>query len=211
MMNNFTTKRSALLAILTCFLVTANAQENKAEADKVGKIYPGFYVTNANDTVQGFILNDDKKGNQHKCRYYSKEQDKKPSREFKPADIKSYKVGDRLYRSLNYTGSATNKGQRFLLVKKDGAITEYVFYPEESGATAKAVFHKRFDFLHFNPVTLSYFTADFAKRFSDYISDYPALSKKVFDKEKGYDVSSLETIIAAYNDWFLVNRKMPGR
>ena len=199
-------KKMMTLAIGCLAMVAASAQDWSGTVYRIGKIYPGFYVTNAGDTVNGYFLHDDKKGNQKKCRFYTNEMDKKPTSEFKPEDIKSYKVGDKLYRTLNYSGGLTSKAHRFLLVTKDGGITEYVFYADDN--ESQVVFHKRFDFLHFEPVTLQYFALGFAKKLSDYISDYPALSKKVADKEKGYGVLNILAIIDEYNVWFAEKRKM---
>ena len=200
-------KKFGLVALLCVSFTFIKAQDWSGEVYKIGKIYPGFYVTNANDTVNGYFLHDDKRGNQKKCRFYTNEMDKKPTSEFKPEDIKSYKVGDKLYRTLNYSGGLMNKPFRFLLVAKDGAITEFVFYTEDAAMEAQPVFHKPYDLLHFQPVTMSYFALAYAKKLSEYISDYPALSKKVADKEKGYGVLNILAVIAEYNEWFAATRK----
>lgn len=201
-------KRAGFIVVLCSLLLSAKAQDWSERVYKIGKIYPGFYVTNANDTIGGYFLHDDKKGNQKKCRFYANEMDKKPTAEFKPEDIKCYSVGDKVYRTVNYSGGLLNKPLRFLLIVKDGGITEYVFYSEDAAAEAQTVFHKRFDPLHYDPVTISYFGLGFAKKLSDYISDYPALSKKVSDKEKGYGMLNLLAIIAEYNVWFASSRKI---
>ena len=92
--------RTGILIVLCLTLVVAKAQPKDPDWSetvyKIGKIYPGFYVTNTNDTIHGYFLHDDKKGNQKKCRFYTNEMDKKPTAEFKPEDIKSYKVADKL-------------------------------------------------------------------------------------------------------------------
>jgi hypothetical protein len=204
--------KTAGIFILFCFAVTVtNAQRYEPDwtgnVYKIGKIYPGFYVTNANDTISGYFMHDDKKGNQKKARFYTNEMDKKPSQEFKPEDIKSYKVGDKLYRTLNYSGGLLNKPLRFLLVASDGAITEFVFYSEDAEMAAQGVFHKPYDPLHFDPITHAYFGLSFAKKMADYISDYPELSQKVADKEKGYGLLKMMAIIDEYNTWFATNRK----
>jgi len=200
-------KRIVMLFVLVVTVLGANAQDWSGAVYKIGKIYPGYYVTNSNDTVNGYFYHDDQKGNQKKCRFYTNEMDKKPASEFKPEDIKSYKVADKLYRTLNYSGGLLKKPLRFLLVTKDGAITEFVFYSEDAAATAEGVFHKPFDPLHSDPITYGYFALGFAKKLSDYISDYPALSQKVADKEKGYGVLNLLAIIAEYNEWYAAKKK----
>ena len=203
--------RTGILIVLCLTLVVAKAQPKDPDWSetvyKIGKIYPGFYVTNTNDTIHGYFLHADKKGNQKKCRFYTNEMDKKPTAEFKPEDIKSYKVADKLYRTLNYSGGLLNKPLRFLLVTNDGGITEFVFYSEDAAVQAQGVFHKPKDPSHSDPITVSYFGLSFAKKLSDYISDYPVLAQKVANKEKGYGLLNLMAIIAQYNEWFATKRK----
>ena len=203
--------RTGILIVLCLTLVVAKAQPKDPDWSetvyKIGKIYPGFYVTNTNDTIHGYFLHDDKKGNQKKCRFYANEMDKKPTAEFKPEDIKSYKVADKLYRTLNYSGGLLNKPLRFLLVTNDGGITEFVFYSEDAAVQAQGVFHKPKDPSHSDPITVSYFGLSFAKKLSDYISDYPVLAQKVANKENGYGLLNLMAIIAQYNEWFATKRK----
>lgn len=206
--------RKSGLTVIFCFMVVgAIAQVNPIEPDwsekvyKIGGIYPGYYVSNANDTVYGYFKHDDKKGNQKKCRFYVNEMDKKPTSEFKPEDIKSYKVGDKLYRTLNYSGGLLNKPLRFLLVTRDGGISEFVFYSEDGERAPEPVFHKPKDPSHSDPITMAYFGLSFAKKLSDYLSDYPALSQKVANKEKGYGLLNLYAIIDEYNQWFATKKK----
>jgi hypothetical protein len=204
-------KRTGIVALLCLTLTLANAQ--RYEPDWTGKVYmegrkyPGFYVTNTNDTTYGYFMHDDKKGHQKKCRFYQNEMDKKPTSEFKPEDIKSYKVGDKLYRTLNYSGGLLNKPLRFLLVTNDGGITEYVFYTEDMAQEAQGIFHKPKDPAHSDPITYGYFGLSFAKKLSDYISDYPALSQKVANKDKGYGLLNLLAIVDEYNVWFAAKKK----
>jgi hypothetical protein len=204
-------KRTGIVAIMCLAFSLVHAQRYEPDWSgnvyMVGRIYPGFYVTNANDTVYGYFMHDDRKGNQKKCRYYKNEMDKKPTSEFKPEDIKSYKVGDKLYRTLNYSGGLLNKPLRFLLVTNDGGITEFVFYSEDAAQEAQGIFHKPKDPSHSDPITYAYFGLSFAKKLSDYISDYPALSQKVANKDKGYGLLNLLAIIDEYNAWFAAKKK----
>lgn len=181
---------------------TTQAQDWTGQIYQVGKIYPGFYVTNANDTVQGYFMHGTQAGNQKKCSFYTNEMDRKPSKEFKPEDIKSYKVADKLYRTINFSGGLNNKALRFNLVTKDGGITQYVFYSEDGSATAEPVFHKPNDANNNKPLQMGYFALGFAKKLGEYVSDYPELAAKVTGKEKGYGMLNLLAIIDEYNEWY---------
>lgn len=198
--------KKMLLLIITCLSLSALKAQDWTIYKK-GTIYPGFYVTNSNDTVYGYFQHDDKKGQQKKIKFYKNEMDRKPTEEFKPEDIKGYKIADKLYRTLNYSGGLFNKPLRFLLVTKDGALTTFVFYSEDAEMNEGMVFHKPNDPQHNDPITPAYFGLQFAKKMADYISDYPALSKKVADKEKGYGLLNIEAIIHEYNEWYATKAK----
>jgi hypothetical protein len=195
--------RKIITLALCCAIITcANGQDWSGKVYVVGKLYPGYYVTNSNDTIEGYFVHGNQNGNQKKCYYYKNETDRKPTSEFSPSDIKSYKVADKLYRSINYSGGLLNKPLRFILVTKDGGITEMIFYSEDGATTAETVFHKAHDPANNQPVTIPYFGLSFAKKLSQYLADYPELSKKVADKEKGYGMLKLLDIIAEYNAWY---------
>lgn len=200
--------KKQLFTLLFCFAAaTAMAQPDwSGNVYVIGKIYPGFYVTNNNDTVAGYFEHGSPTGNQKKCRYYVNEMDKKPTKEFGPDDIKSYKVADKLYRSINYSGGLLNKPLRFNLVTKDGAITEFTFYSEDGAAKPEGVYHKPNDPNNNKPQPISYFALGFAKKVSEYVSDYPELAAKVSGKEKGYGMLNLLAIFDEYNTWY-ANKK----
>ncbi|MBL7748856.1 MAG: hypothetical protein JNM19_15570 [Chitinophagaceae bacterium] len=205
-------KRSFLIVAMALCLSAVNAQPNEGpdwsgKVYVIGKIYPGFYVTNANDTVYGYFQHGTQAGNQKKCSFYTNEMDRKPTSEFKPDDLKSYKVGDKLYRSINFSGGLNNKALRFNLVTKDGGITEYVFYSEDGSATPEPVFHKPHDPNNNKPLQMGYFALGFAKKVAEYVSDYPALAAKVSGKEKGYGMLNLLAIFDEYNAWYAAKKK----
>lgn len=196
-------KQLFFVSLLFFSFIRVNAQPDwSGKVYIIGKIYPGYYVTNSNDTIQGYFEHGSQVSGQKKCRYYVNEMDKKPTKEFGPDDIKSYKVADKLYRSINYSGGLLNKPLRFNLVTKDGAITEYTFYSEDGAANAEGVYHKANDPNNNKPVPISYFALGFAKKVSEYVADYPQLAAKVSGKEKGYGMLSLLAIFDEYNAWY---------
>jgi hypothetical protein len=200
--------KKVLISLSFCFMTTfISAQDWSGKVYQTGKIYPGFYVLNNNDTVQGYFLHGTQAGNQKKCFFYTNEMDKKPTSNFTPEEIKSYKVADKLYRSINFSGGLMAKPLRFNLVTKDGGITEYVFYSEDGASTPEPVFHKPNDPANNKPLQMSYFGLGFAKKLSEYVSDYPALAAKVSGKEKGYGMLNLLAIIDEYNVWYAGKKK----
>ncbi|MBL7730246.1 MAG: hypothetical protein JNM88_03645 [Chitinophagaceae bacterium] len=200
-------KRYFFFVLLIVTFNTAMAQPDwSGKVYVIGKIYPGFYVTNANDTVYGYFEHGSQVSGQKRCKYYTNEMDKKPTKEFGPEDIKGYKVADKLYRSINFSGGLTSKPLRFNLVSKDGAITEFTFYSEDGNATAEPVYQKPHDPNFTKPVQISYFALGFAKKVSEYVADYPALAAKVSGKEKGYGMLNLLAIFDEYNAWYAAKK-----
>jgi len=198
-------RKSILLLFFGIILFhQSKAQDWSEKVYKIGKIYPGYYVDNTGDTVQGYFYHGDKIDNQNNCHYYLNETDKKPTKKFKPADLKGYKVGDKTYRTINYSGGLFAKPLRFNLVVNDGAITEFIFYSEDltTPNETKTVFHKPHDKTNSDPVELQSFGLKFAKKMSEYLADYPELSKKVADKADGYGLLKILEIIKEYNEWY---------
>lgn len=191
-----------MIVVLLVSVTGVRSQDWSGKIYQAGKIYPGFYVTNTNDTVQGYFQHGTPAGNQKKCLFYTNEMDRKPASEFKPDDIKSYKVADKLYRSIPFSGGLNNKALRFNLVTRDGAITQYVFYSEDGNATPEPVFHKPGDAENSKPLQMGYFALGFAKKMGAYVADYAELAAKVTGKEKGYGMLDLLAIIDEYNAWF---------
>lgn len=186
---------------------TGNSQDWSGNVYKVGKIYPGYYVTNTGDTVEGYFYHGNQVENQRTCKYYKNEMDTKPSGTYKPEDIKAYKVADKVYRSINYSGGLFAKPLRFNLVVNDGAITEFIFYSEDGTTDTKSVLHKPHDPENSQPVEFSSFTLKFAKKMSEYVADYTELSKKIAEKADGYGYLKIYEIIKEYNEWYANNKK----
>jgi hypothetical protein len=202
--------KKLIVAALTVFsAMYLNAQDWSGNVYKIGVIYPGYYVTNTGDTVNGYFLHGNKQQNQLRCDFYKAETNNKPDAKFFPADISSYKVGDKLYRTVAYSGGLLQKPLRFLLVVKDGGISEFKFYSEDPTTPTEetTVYYKANDPDNTKPMSLQDFGLGFAKKMSAFVSDNEELSKKVADKEKGYGMLQIDAIIDEYNTWYKTNKK----
>lgn len=202
-------KKFSLLALMLCGVCILHAQDWSGAVYKIGKKYPGYYVTNAGDTVNGYFLHGTKQQNQLRCDFYKIETDDEADEKFFPADISSYKVGDKLYRSIPYSGGLLAKPLRFVLVIKDGGITEFRFYSEDptTPTEEKTVYYKANDPENTKPMELQDFGLGFAKKMSAFVADYEELSQKVADKEKGYGMLQIDAIVDEYNAWYKTNKK----
>jgi hypothetical protein len=202
-MKSITTFSIALL-----FSVCIYAQDWSFAVFKYKSVYPGYYISAKGDTVKGFLQYGDKVDNQTKCVFY--DSDQKTNRQtFSPDDIKGFCVGDKVYRSIHYSGGLLSKPLRFVLIKTDGPITEFIFYPEYGLASGddKTVFYKANDPNNTDVRELQYFGMGFAKKMAAFVSDDSELSEKVANKEKGYGLLKTQDIIDEYNKWYLAQHK----
>lgn len=198
-------KKITAIAALALLTLTAGAQDWSGNVYKIGEKYPGYYVNAKGDTIQGYLRMGGQIENQTNINFYVNETDKKPTGKFGPEDVVSYKVGDKMYRSIHYSGGLLAKPLRFNLVIKDGAITQYKWYELSTTypypMTEKEVFVNDHD--KANPKTLGHdeMVMGFAKKFSEFISDDTELSEKVKNKEKKYSAFQMYDIIDEYNEW----------
>ncbi|MDD2982382.1 MAG: hypothetical protein PHQ74_03250 [Crocinitomicaceae bacterium] len=211
-------------------LLTANAfsQNNGSQADwspeiyQVGKIYPGYIVKLDGDTIRGFIKADTRcstngigSSNQNLAQFFTSQTDKKPVAKYKPADIKGYKIADKVYESINYSGGLFKK-PNFNLVVEEGRIRLYEWYStvenfnmviRQTGETMQAYDARRYETKMIvakeptEPIELGMLGLSFAKKMPPMISDYEELARKVAEKEKGYTFLKILDVIKEYNAW----------
>lgn len=201
-------RRITFLAL--CSLIMANAYSQDWSGYSSGKIYPGYIIKTDGTKVEGYIEgqalatpSDSPFGNSNQSRvvFYTDSKNKKTKSIYKPEDLKEYKMADKIYRSISYSGGLTSKALRFVLLAEDGAIARYFWY-DNTGSYAypayesKDVFHKKNE----KPFDGSILTG-FAKKMSEMVSDYPELSSKIANKEKGYGFVNIYSIIEEYNKW----------
>ncbi len=179
--------------------------------------YPGYVITNAGDTLRGYVVHGDRIQNQNKAIFYSDVNDKKTKKEYKPSDLKGYRVGDKEYRSINYSGGLLKKVLNFVLVKNPGRITEFEHFTKDEGfivqvrkqnetdqeyderiCKGEGIFKKGDE----DPIRLSSFLLSWKKLMAKLISDNPTLYAKVENGDKGYGKLNLLEIIKEYNASF---------
>ncbi len=194
--------------IIISFLVLAKT--GSASELIIGDKYPGYIIKNNNDTLYGYIRYGNVVNNQKKCEFFTHETDKKPTKVYKPKELKAYLISDVLYRTINYSGGLLSKPLRFLLVIKDGELTLFLFYEEGSvpynqERESDMVYYKWHDSKYPKPLTNEKFGFNFSKRMSAYVADDKELSQKVLNKEKGYGLIHIYDIIDEYNAWYIEN------
>jgi len=192
---------------LIAFSILAFSNTVKAEELRNGYKYPGYIIQNNYDTIYGYIKYSDVVRSQNKCEFYKNENDKKPFKKYKPKELKGYLISDVLYKTINYSGGLMSKPLRFLKVNTEGELTIFTFWEEGSipynrEREQTAVYFKWHDKKNVKPITNSKFAFSFAKKMSAYVADNKELSKKVRNKEKGYNLLHLYDIINEYNEWY---------
>lgn len=202
--------------LFTCASLMSIAQDWSTDVYKYGEEYPGYVITSSGDKVEGYIKYKDRYTMQNDVELYTEKGNKKTKQKFSTGDLTEYKVADKLYHCIHYSGGLLKKPIKANLVVTEGCITEYVWYDRsenymtmQRGSSEseedfmkrmyppKSVYLKNGDE---DPKTLDYFALKFASKMSEWISDDAVLSKKVADKEDGYGMLKILEIIAEYNE-----------
>lgn len=194
---------------------------------QVGNLYPGYVITLQGDTVRGFLKAGSRcaidgvgASNQNTAVFYTNQADKKPAAKYKPEDIKGYRIADKVYESINYSGGLFKKAN-FNLVVEDGVIRTYEWYATvENYALVRRWSNEsweEFDARRFDikliiakdpkePIDFSMLGLSFAKKMPELISDNEEMAQKVANKEKGYTFLNLFEVIREYNSWAETNK-----
>jgi hypothetical protein len=204
-----------LFAVFFSCAVLAQDKSWSSDVYEVGKTYPGQITKRSGESVVGFIEAQERgfegmedQNNQTRVIFFSDPNDKKTKVIYKPEELKGYKIADKEYMSINYSGGFMAEPLRFLLKRTEGQIAIYEWSsfdelkPTETGPKSgkkewksTAVFQKGNE----KPISIDKFVLRFAKKFSEYIKDNTDLSAKVANKEKGYRVVNVYSIIDEYN------------
>lgn len=207
--------RTLLATGLLAAVSSLQAQDWSSDVYRSGELYPGYVIDASGTKTEGYIKYQNRYTMQNEVLFYADKDNKKSKVKYKTKDLSEYKVADKLYRCIHYSGGLMAKPVRANLVVKDGCITEYVWYnradnyaimqkganeTEEEFMARKypsvMVFKKKGDD---DVRSLDQFALKFASKMSDYVSDNAELSKKIADKETGYRMLSIQPIIAEYN------------
>ena len=195
-----------LLALCLLFALNMNANPQDWSGYRTGELYAGYIIKNDGTRVEGYIEaqprganpgNLQLNSNQSRVIFYTDREDKKSKIIYKPADLTEYKIADKTYRSMHYSGGLSSKPLRFLLLVKDGRIAQYMWYENDNGEWEETVIFQKGQEA---PVSIKSFALGFSKKMSELVSDNKELAEKVKNKEKGYGLLSLYDIIEKYNN-----------
>lgn len=192
--------RKTLLACFVLLSIQSFAQDWSGQVYRIYDIYQGYIINLKGDTTYGYVMHGDRTSNQNSVDFYIDKSDPKTRKTYKPSELKGYMVADKAYSSINYSGGLSSKKQQFVLQVKPGHLSQMVWYLSNSAAEGEQqmVWYREGE----APIQHAEFILGFAKKMSKLTSDYPELSKKVENKEKGYGITRIFNIVDEYNQWW---------
>lgn len=209
-------KMRYLLSLLTIILFSSlHAQDWSSTTYKYGELYEGYIIDASGKKTEGYIKYEDRYSMQNDITFYADKNDKKNKVKYKSEDLTEYKVADKLYHCIHYSGGLLAKPVRGNLVVKEGCIMEYVWYNRVEGYMTMTKNAGESDEDYYNRIyppitvykkkddqdcrTVDSFAVKFKEKMSEYIADNKELAKKVLDSEKGYGMMNMIKIIEEYN------------
>ncbi|XOV67791.1 MAG: hypothetical protein ACFHU9_01205 [Fluviicola sp.] len=204
-----------LSTLLLFAAFVSNAQE-PVHAYPEGGTYEGYVILKDGTQKNGFIRYSNPYGIQNTVVFFADKDDKDTKEKFDTDELKEYRVGEKTYHVIYWSGGLTGKALKGNLLIEDGCISTYRFYgrPEAVMPVTRNPGESDDSFLtrKYSPQTVyknknddkcyqtSYFGLKFSKKMSEFISDNEELSEKVANKEKGYKMLNMDKVITEYNE-----------
>jgi hypothetical protein len=203
--------KKLLIVLLSFASMSTFAQSGHFDNTQIGQNFKGFMVTVKHDTIKcSFHIwtqnimqlgcqADDLNGNSLWGNSY--------------ANTITYQIENntKWYSSMLTTLKAPADPKRpgggtesFLLCQEVGPITlfDYNFVDEmASPPTSKITTYMQLP--NGDVVDISSLLLGFAKKMSGYVKDYPELAAKITNKEKGYGLLNINSIVREYNAWYM--------
>jgi hypothetical protein len=179
--------------LVSVLSIAANAQGSKPNLEY--RAYPGTVTTLDGQTIKGYVLNGDNVRNQRKCIFFTDLNDGRTKTTYNPSDLIGYTVENIQYKSLSYSGNIGfgKAGRNFLFVAKPGAVATYIYFAPGD----QLVWQKGDE----EPVSNASMLMSFKKSAIKLFSDDAELIQKIENKEKGYGMLRIDSIVDEYNKW----------
>lgn len=207
--------KNIILSLFVLTSISLSAQDWSTDVYKYGEEYPGYVIEANGNKIEGFIEYRNRYSMQNEVVFFKTKGDKKSKLKFDTGDLKEYKVADKLYHCINYSGGLLSKPIKANLLVTDGCIREYVWYNRAENYTTMqklqgesdedfnkrlypptTIYYKEGDE---KPVETSYFAMKFTSKMAEYVAKDKELAAKVTAGEKGYKMLNILDIIAEYN------------
>lgn len=201
----------------TLFLIAAlatNAQD-ASNAYLEGGFFEGYVILADGTQKNGYIRYSDPYTIQNTVVFFTDKEDKDSKEKFEAEELSEYRVGEKTYHVIHWSGGLTAKPLKGNLLIEAGCISTYKWYgrPEAVMPVTRNPGESDESFIErkYAPQTVyknendekcyqhTDFAMGFAKKMAEFISDNEELSKKVADKEKGYKLVNIYKVMEEYN------------
>jgi len=205
-----------LLSTLLLFAAFASNAQNENIAYVSGGYMDGYVILKDGTQKNGFIRYSDPYNIQNTVVFFTDKDDKDTKEKFDAEDLTEYRVGEKTYHVIHWSGGMFDKPLKGNMLVEDGCIRRYTWYnrPESVLAAVQNPGESDADFLErkYSPQTVynhvgkekayqqSDFGLKFAKKMSEFVEDNAELAEKVANKEKGYKMLNMLSIIEEYNE-----------
>lgn len=205
-----------LLSTLLLFAAFASNAQDENIAYVSGGYMDGYVILADGTQKNGFIRYSDPYSIQNTVVFFTDKDDKKTKEKFDAEDLKEYRVGEKTYHVIHWSGGMFDKPLKGNMLVQDGCIRRYVWYnrPEAVMAAVQNPGESDADFLErkYSPQTVynhvgkdqayqhSEFALKFRKKIAELVEDNKELVEKIENKEKGYKLINIYKIIDEYNE-----------
>lgn len=205
--------KKLLVSLVALSAFVSFSQDWDPSIYKQGEQYPGYVIDNKGNKIEGYIKYTNRSSIQSIVYLYKEKDNRKTKTRYKAKDLKEYKMADKMYHCIAYSGGLSKKAIRGNLLVEDGCISYYKWYNgsdiparRNPGENYEAYMNRIYP-----PVTVyrntntnviktnDSFILGFAKRMSAFVKDDAELAAKVKGKEKGYRMLSIMKIMEEYN------------
>jgi hypothetical protein len=197
--------------MLTTFFMMAQSDWS-SDTYKYRELYPGYIVKDG-EKIEGFVQYTNRHDLQSTVVFYTDKNDRKSKTKYKSKDLTEYKMADKVYHVINYTGGLLSKPLGGNLLIQDGCIKKYVYYSKDTDVTTRNAGETQEEYMNRRypstvlymkdgdekPQTVAKLGMGFAKQAPEWLADQPELAQKIANKEKGYKFINMDAVVEEYN------------
>lgn len=198
--------------MLTTFFMMAQATDWSSDTYKYRELYPG-YIVKDDQKIEGFIQYTNREALQTDVIFFTDKNDKKSKTKYKSKDLTEYKMADKVYHVIHYSGGLLSKPLEGNLLIAEGCIKKYIYYKRDSEVTSKNPGETQEEYMSRlytstilymkdgdeEPQSTTKLGLKFAKEASVWLADQPELAEKIANKEKGYKFLNMDAVVEEYN------------
>lgn len=204
-----------LLSTLLLFAAFASNAQEPVHAYVDGGTHEGYVILADGTQKNGYIRYSNPYNIQNTVVFLTDKDDKDTKEKFDAKELKEYRIGEKTYHVIHWSGGMTAKPLKGNLLVEEGCISTYRWYgrPESVMPVTRNPGESDDSFLErkYSPQTVyknenadkcyqhSDFALGFAKKMSAFIEDNEDLSNKVAKKEKGYKLVNIYKVMEEYN------------